>query len=183
MAKRQNEGMSGGEYVPAGDVQQPRSANLRDYLEHMRKTSWHFENSDFKDLDARDDEGESLLHKAVIMDEPEIVKELVELGVELNFHGDLGYTPLHCAVIFQFLAIVTILVEARADIDSLDEGKMTPLHLAAMGKKLEIVEFLVERGADLDRKDMAGRMPIDFADPDSPIFLFLQEEMAKRERK
>lgn len=169
--------------VPKSGRSRKRSANLLDYLEHMRKTSISFGDADFEDLDVRDDEGESLLHKAIIMDEPEIVRELIELGVELNFHGDLGYTPLHYATSYERLHIVKILVEGKADIDSLDEGLMTPLHLSALGKKLEIVQFLVVSGANLDKEDHVGRKPIDFADPDSPIERFLRDAMANRQKK
>lgn len=140
-----------------------RSKRLRDFLEYITERSVSFDGEEFHDLDARDIEGESLIHKAVIMDEPEIAKELIEHGVELNFHGDLGNTPLHIAASFGRLEMVKILIAGNAQVDSLDEGSMTPLFHAIMGNRLGIVRYLISHGASLDQVDCDGHRPIVFA--------------------
>lgn len=140
-----------------------RSKRLRDFLQYMAERSVSFDGEEFHDLDARNIEGESLMHKVVIMDEPEIARELIEHGVELNFHGDLGKTPLHIAASFGRLEMVKILIAGKAQIDSLDEGSMTPLFNAIMGNRLGIVRYLISKGTNLEHVDCDGHRPIEFA--------------------
>ncbi|MFN7291752.1 MAG: ankyrin repeat domain-containing protein [Pirellula sp.] len=133
----------------------------------MEESSFTFSGADFQDLDVRDYLGESILHKAVIMGELEVVQELVQLGVELNFQGELVYTPLHIAASFGRLEMVKILIVGKAHIDSLDERSMTPLFNAIMSNRLGIARHLISHGANLDHMDCQGRKPIEFARPGS----------------
>ena len=56
------------------------------------------------------------INSAAFFGDIQRVKELINLGVDLNVQGDLGYTPLHHAVYQGHLEIVKILVKAGANI-------------------------------------------------------------------
>ncbi len=72
----------------------------------------------------------------------EIVKSLVEEGVNINIHGDKGITPLMEAAFFGRFSIVKYLVDKGADVDArADDGSTAP-QLAALGQHWEIVDFL-----------------------------------------
>lgn len=150
-----------------------RSTNLIKFLEHLSETSLSFRGYGFANLDTRDDEGESVLHKAIFQGETEVVRELVNLGVQLNFKGDLGHTPLHVAAIFGHLDVVNILVRGGAEINATDEGNKTALHRAVLANELDIVKCLVEHGAQIDLRSDSGVTAIDLAAVASPIHEFL----------
>ena len=99
-----------------------RSERLQKFLNDLKEYIPSFEDADFSNINWSNHEGENALHIAVIGNEYEIAKELIELGIELNARGDLGHTPLHEAAAMTDLKLVKLLVESGADVHALTEG-------------------------------------------------------------
>lgn len=97
-----------------------------------------FEDADFSNISWCNIEGENALHIAVIRNELDIAKELIEAGIEINARGDLGNTPLHEAA---SLPLVKLLVESGADVYALNEG-VPPFTQARFSKNDEICDYL-----------------------------------------
>lgn len=51
-----------------------------------------------KDINKRNEEGETILHQAVEISNYKTVRFLIKKGAEVNARDKNGYTPLHCAV-------------------------------------------------------------------------------------
>jgi ankyrin repeat protein len=118
------------------------SATMLEFLEERRKTCFGFHRHLFEDFNARDSEGATILHLVLWMEEFDIAKELISLGVELNSADSLGYTPLHVAVSQQSLVIVKLLVKAGANLNARNEFNKTPLEHASSEGNEEIANFL-----------------------------------------
>ena len=109
------------------------------------------------------EEQPSLLHQAVIDDQPTILKELVNHNAELEVKGTEGETPLHLAAYYNRETMVLTLLKGKAEVNAVDDVKHTPLHLAADQGNLAIVEILVSNGADVNAEDLSGNTPMDLA--------------------
>lgn len=85
----------------------------------------------------------------------ELIRRLLELGVDVNEVGGLGTTALHIAAGQQSLArTIQCLLDAGADVDAQDDLLQTPLHVAFESRDpasilIKIVPLL-QRGGRLD---------------------------------
>ena len=104
------------------------------------------------DVNARDAYGRTPLMWA--LDNPEIVRFLVENGADVNARDVNGETALMKAAFLCRLEVVKYLAEKGADVNARSERGATPL-MWAVGD-LEIVKFLTEKGADINAWDVAG---------------------------
>lgn len=110
------------------------------------------------------DIGETLLHLAARNDEYNLMRILLEQGLNPNIRDEWGWTPLHHAAHSDYSSgdneeMIDILVDAEADIEAKtiknedeDENEldnMTALWIAAKEGKMEVVKRLIERGANI----------------------------------
>jgi ankyrin repeat protein len=72
---------------------------------------------------------ETVLHKAVHSDSPELIKSLHQNGAKLDVRGRQGMTPLHRAAVEGCLNSIKTLIELGANKTLLDGFKFTPLRL------------------------------------------------------
>lgn len=100
---------------------------------------------------------ESLLFKAILFDNFDKVKELIDKGVNVNALDNFGDAPLHHITI---LKIKELLLEHGADVDIRDEWKNTPLHDAARDDDCDFAELLIKHGADINAKNNDGDTPL-----------------------
>lgn len=105
----------------------------------------------------------TILHEAVNKDNIEMVKLLVENGVDVNKENEYSYTPLHLAVEKNNIEIVRFLVENKANVNSENEYSSTPLHLAVSKNNIEMVRLLVENGADVNKENENSNTPLHLA--------------------
>jgi len=131
-----------------------RRKNLVKFLQELKEDNPSFEDADFTDISWCTHEGENALHIAVIRNEYEITKELIELGVEINARGDLGHTPLHEAASMADLRFVKLLVESGADVHALTEGD-PPFTLARYSQNDDICNYLGAAMKKVQREDPA----------------------------
>ncbi|XP_021941805.1 ankyrin-1-like [Zootermopsis nevadensis] len=101
-----------------------------------------------------------LLHIASLYSQEEVVRLLIERGVDINVRSFDNETALHFAAQRGNVEIMTLLVDAGMSVNETSTGDETPLHVAARHGNLRATEFLVERGADLEIADTIGRTPL-----------------------
>jgi uncharacterized protein len=111
-----------------------------------------------RDVNLRTEEGDNwnLLHIALVgvsrAPRPEVVRLLIELGVDVNAIDCRRWTPLHFAARTKNPAVVKLLIEAGADVNATDDEGITPLHqgLLQYPVNLEMTEMLLAAGANAD---------------------------------
>ncbi|NXS19671.1 NFKB1 factor, partial [Mystacornis crossleyi] len=98
----------------------------------------------------QDDNGDNVLHLAIIHLHTELVKNLLEVMPDLNYNdiinmrNDLYQTPLHLAVITKQAKVVEDLLKAGADVSLLDRHGNSVLHLAATEGDDKILSLLLK---------------------------------------
>ncbi|NXP61177.1 NFKB1 factor, partial [Chloropsis cyanopogon] len=98
---------------------------------------------------AQDDNGDNVLHLAIIHLHTELVKNLLEVMPDLNYNdiinmrNDLYQTPLHLAVITKQAKVVEDLLKAGADVSLLDRHGNSVLHLAAAEGDDKVLSLLL----------------------------------------
>lgn len=142
------------------------------------------------DIDARNSIDQTALCWAASKGDEELVKLLLELGVDIR--SALGWavkrghesvvrlllekdktiielggteyrTPLHEAVIRGFEGVVRILLDNGGDVSAADGEGMTSLHHAVDRNHVEVVKLLLENGADCHSLDNNFLMSIHYA--------------------
>ncbi|WP_084084394.1 MULTISPECIES: ankyrin repeat domain-containing protein [Cupriavidus] len=114
------------------------------------------------DFDKANAAGETPLMMACLLNEPDVVKLLVEqYEVEIN---KTGWTPLHYAATNGNTGIVKYLLDHSAYIDAESPNATTPLMMAARGGHIETVKLLLDEGADMRLRNQQGMTVIDFAE-------------------
>ena len=95
----------------------------------------------------QDDDGDTLLHIAIIITEPDLVFHLIDFTASsdwLNIKNKLSQTPLHVAVLTNQRTVVRRLVIGGANIEARDCYGNMPVHIACREGMLDIVRALVE---------------------------------------
>lgn len=85
--------------------------------------------------------------KAALREQIDVVRYLVEHGVDVDQADDDGCTSLHSIAQDGTVEMVAYLLDRGADINKTCRGKQTPLRWAEYGDNREVIDYLVERGA------------------------------------
>lgn len=112
------------------------------------------------EVEARNQQDESPLMLASLKGLPEIARQLIAKGADVN---KPGWTPLHYAATHGHLPIITLLLDNHAYIDASSPNGSTPLMMAALYGTPSAVKLLLEAGADPLLKNDQGLTAIDFA--------------------
>ncbi len=91
----------------------------------------------------------------------QIVKMLVDAGVDINWQDKTGESALHVAARFGHSECAEILIqgtdEQKADLHLAEKSfAWTPLHIAAVDGHLAVAQLLVDAGADASKVDSSG---------------------------
>ena len=108
------------------------------------------------DVNAKNSDGDTIIHYAVQSGSFEIVKYLVEHGADVNCKTKKNESVLHYAARSRSLEMVKYLVEHGADVNSKTEKRFSVLHYAARYDSLEVVKYLVENGAKVTMEECKG---------------------------
>jgi ankyrin repeat protein len=92
--------------------------------------------------------GETALHRAMIQNQKEMVRFLLEKGLES--------TPLNVAAFFGELDVMKELISKGADINGRDASGYSPLLCATCGCQSSAVGFLLASKVDVNAKDNRG---------------------------
>ena len=136
-------------------------------------------------VDPQGRSGFSTLHSATRYWNLEMVRVLLDYGVDVNAKSNSGSTPLSYALMFNFEnvdpSVVRLLLDHGADPNLQASDGQTPLYRASRHGKVEIVRLLVERGASIEVQDSEGSTPLDVASGEhrDEIINLLLEHRAK----
>ena len=134
-------------------IEAARTGNVKDFKRAI---------SDGCDLSARDGNGETVL-SIVAKVRPDLVRLLIENGVDVNHADDSGITPLHWAVEYDNEEAVRLLLDAGACTESSDSSGETPLHWAAWTGHAGSAALLLRYGADVSSANVRGVIPHELA--------------------
>jgi len=93
-------------------------------------------------------DGITTLMKAAYVGREDLVRDLVDRGVDTSARDIAGYTALMCAAYAGKLEVVKLLIGAGSDVNASDLEGSTPLMFAAQNGHCEVVEALVKAGAN-----------------------------------
>jgi quinoprotein dehydrogenase-associated probable ABC transporter substrate-binding protein len=103
------------------------------------------------------------LSNAIIANDSERVKFLVEKGADVNAPDLQGWTPLQNAARQRKDQMIKTLIELGADPNRPAADGSTPLIAAAMRDHVPSVKMLVEKGADIEQPGPQGYRPLALA--------------------
>ena len=104
----------------------------------------------------------SPLMRAVLYEEAELVKILINAGADVNFKAYDENTPLVLASTFGHAKIVKLLIEAGADVNLKDYYENTPLMIASIYCHTDIIRMLLDAGADRTLKNKYEKTAFDY---------------------
>jgi hypothetical protein len=105
--------------------------------------------------------GATPLHMAVVSDQREVARFLIEKGANINAPAkdEYGGTPLHWAAVLGRVEMARQLIDAGANVNASDKNGYTPLDATALDQfserksRLVIAELLRESGGELKQQD------------------------------
>lgn len=141
-------------------------------LDKTELTKWLQINA--PDINAKNGNGESLLHVAVKSRKKDLVEILLEMGIDVNAKSKVGDTALHLAMKSSIPEIVDLLVSYGANINVQNNKGKTPLHIlskpvsigkekslaTSKSKRIKTFEILLNNGAKVDIADHDGLTPL-----------------------
>lgn len=120
------------------------------------------------DVDPKDMDGKTPLHRAAHVGNHESVAVLIAAGANLSAKDNYRWTPLHYAVQEGHLQVATLLLKAGAAVQEDPPSCMNPLAVATLENQARAAELLVRHKADpnLRGKGAASPMMIARQDPE-----------------
>lgn len=107
--------------------------------------------------------GTTILHFACANNIYDIIKTMLNEGVDVNTVDNFGFTPLHLACDREAVDIVRMLLKVGADVNIPTSKGETAIHIACDKGNLEIVRMLLKYGADASKKTVRGDSPLNVA--------------------
>ncbi|KKY19022.1 putative glycerophosphodiester phosphodiesterase gde1 [Diplodia seriata] len=98
----------------------------------------------------------------------QIVKLLVDAGVDINYQDEQGETALHLAARYGHTVCAKTLItgtsDQKANVELAENAfAWTPLFIACVDGHLDVAKLLIEAGADLEKADLSGWTPKEHA--------------------
>jgi ankyrin repeat protein len=117
-----------------GEAESAALAKVRDFLDGGG------------DVNAKDKDGQTELHKAALKGYKSVAEVLLERGADVNATDAKGRTPLHRAVEKTYtVAVAELLLARKADVDAKDKDGHTPLSWATKCRCQKAVELLAAK--------------------------------------
>ncbi|XP_004604884.1 ankyrin repeat domain-containing protein 49 [Sorex araneus] len=96
------------------------------------------------DVNTRDEDEYTPLHRAAYGGHLDVVRELIHQGADVHAVTVDGWTPLHSACKWNNAKVASFLLQHEADVNAQTKGLLTPLHLAAGNRdSRETLELLL----------------------------------------
>ena len=114
------------------------------------------------DVNARDEQGWSLLAEAALHGQRTVAELLLTHGADVNAKEEEmnGQTPLHIAAGSGNNDVAEVLLAHGADVNAKEDNGQTPLFEAASAGRRPVVELLLAHGADVNAKNNGGQTPL-----------------------
>ncbi len=100
--------------------------------------------------------GKSLLHLAVLAGNTDIVRFLLQCGVDVDLQDNSGNSPLHLATIGNRTDLIRVLIGKGAMVNMQNYQNLSPLHYAVMLPRTTAATMLLHHGASVPLKDENG---------------------------
>lgn len=107
-----------------------------------------------------DYDGNRVLTFACLFGWLDIIKLLIDKGIDVNSRFVLGSTPLLITAARADLNCLELLVEAGADVNHSDDNQNTALTYATQNRDLLILEYLLSLGLDINHQNINGDTPL-----------------------
>jgi uncharacterized protein len=118
-------------------------------------------------LEARESRfGNTALHLAAFEGKIEVVRYLLDKGIDPNIQANDGITALIATCRKGHLDIAKLLVSRGADLNLADEAGITPLMAAAYSDNYDLVRFLLISKAKAKLQNLKGKTALDKARSD-----------------
>jgi ankyrin repeat protein/L-ascorbate metabolism protein UlaG (beta-lactamase superfamily) len=114
-------------------------------------------------INAKDEEGETPLHKAAAAGHIAIVEYLLTEGADIDARNNDNQNPLLYAAYHGHKDVVHLLLDKGANFKEPDRYGRTVLHYPVRGGYKDVVEILVKKGMDITVEDGMGVSPLRFA--------------------
>ncbi|XP_029306575.1 B-cell lymphoma 3 protein homolog [Cottoperca gobio] len=112
-------------------------------------------------LEMRNYEGLSPLHLAVLRDQKDLARMLLDAGADINvMDNKSGQSPLMHAVESNHADMVHFLIESGCDVNSQSYSGNTALHSACGRGQVDTVRLLLKSGADSSLKNYHNDTPV-----------------------
>lgn len=123
------------------------------------------------DINCEDFVGNTLLNRAVLRDDYELVKYLIQNGVDLDKipRKDKLCDVINPAIILAIQSkqnkfnIIKLLVENGCNVNNVNTQGTTALMVASRCGDIEVVKYLINNGADVKIKSYSGRTALKYA--------------------
>jgi ankyrin repeat protein len=115
------------------------------------------------DVQAKDANGDTALHRAVEIGMPRLVQSLLAAGADPQARTRNGETALHLATLHPEPRFADLLLAAKADPRAQNADGESPLHWAALSGHIVVVQRLLAGGADARLKTGKGFSARDYA--------------------
>jgi ankyrin repeat protein len=109
------------------------------------------------DINLRNHEGQTALHKASRRDRIDIIHLMLKHGPDVNALDSNGSTPLHLAISERAAGL---LLEHGTNINLRNGQGRTALHKASLRGYPDIIHLILNHGADVDAQDNDGSTPL-----------------------
>ncbi|CAI9730026.1 NF-kappa-B inhibitor cactus [Octopus vulgaris] len=135
---------------PTSEAKPPSSiSSSSTIISHDEQDDGFFTQSNVDDLYNQDEDGDSVLHMAIIECDANLAEyyiinvRMLSCNHLLDLQNNLFQTPLHLAVVTKQYGIVELLVRNGASVDIRDNNGNTPLHVACRDGDFECVKMLL----------------------------------------
>ena len=117
------------------------------------------------EINVRNVNGASMLHKAIAAKKFDIANDLVNRGIDVNIMNNEGQSVGHYLSYYPNLQLTEKILEKGLKINIQDRWGNTPLWYAIYNGKgnYELVELFIKYGADPEIKNKVGKSSVDFA--------------------
>ncbi|CDW85255.1 ankyrin unc44 [Stylonychia lemnae] len=115
------------------------------------------------DLKAQDEEGNTILHRAILLKNQKKAKLIIKRGANIHIRSFAGETPIMMAVRNGLIEVIRALVQMGADINEKNYRGDTLLHLAAKIDQADVIGYLLDKGLNTLERNREGLRPADLA--------------------
>lgn len=116
------------------------------------------------------------LHDAVIDDDLEQAKKLLEAGADVEVLNGYNATPLCCAAFTNNQEMMQLFLDYGANVNWQYEGGNTALHAAVSNGSLEAVKLLLKYNANSSIRNNDGKTPLEDVKEVNMLFKKMESE-------
>lgn len=114
-------------------------------------------------INLQDEDNYTALHYAVICNQIEIIKIILEYNPNINLQDNLGNTALHYAAACGYTSIVELLLQYDPNcINLCDQNQWTALHYAAANGRIESIKLLLQYNPDSSLQNNLGNTALHY---------------------